>query len=186
MLKLSPFILQYSSVFHIFTPFHGWENEVQRGKLTCLKIPASRGKIRIGIYTSSLYHDGQSLQVMAVRNSGRHPKHIVDSPPKCLGSRSKRISTLCQEMKMPRHIHVLTDREFTQMVKAVMYQGKISHPQALWNCFTSPATKREKNQKKNWIVSRNVSSYDSKIHGGADLLTQKGPFLSHLAAFTTL
>lgn len=148
MLKLSPFILQYSSVFHIFTPFHGWENEVQRGKLTCLKIPASRGKIQIGIYTSTLYHDGQSLQVMAVRNSGRHPKHIVDSPPKCLGSRSKRISTLCQEMKMPRHIHVLTDREFTQMVKVVHVSGQNLPSPSTLKFFYKPCYQERKKSKE--------------------------------------
>lgn len=91
----------------------------------------------------------------------------VDSSQKCLGSRSKAISKLCQEINTSCHLHVLLDGELPMTVRAVHAPGQNLPSLNTWECFCKPATGREKkNEKKNWIVSRNVSSYDSKIHGG--------------------
>lgn len=51
MHRLSLFIIQHSSRFYIFIPFDRWETEVQRGKVTCLKISASKRRVWIRIYT---------------------------------------------------------------------------------------------------------------------------------------
>jgi hypothetical protein len=52
------------------------------------------------------------------------------------------------------------------MVVHPLHQNKISHPQILGNVSISLATGGKKIKIKKWIVSSNVNSYDSKIHGG--------------------
>lgn len=102
-------------------------------------------------------------------NPWRHTKPSVDSPQERLGSRSKKICRLCQKIHVSCHIHMLLDKELPVMVRAIRVWPNLPLPSTL-NFFCVqillPREEKKKNQKTTWIVSRNSSSYDSKIHGG--------------------
>lgn len=186
---LSHFVLQWSSGFSVFIPSHRWGIEVQRGKGTCSKISASKYGMQIWISTvfSAPWceharsgwspHGNGYLELLEA-----HLEQCLQPPQNDLSVGGKGYPSCAKKLT---YYFI-----FLCYLSGALDDGKGGlKPPILkhFEIFVSLATRREKkNQKKYRIVSRNVSSYDSKIYRGADLLTQKGPFLSHLAAFATL
>ena len=72
-------------------------------------------------------------------------------------------------MNMSWHSHVVLDGKFPMMEREVHATGQNLPSSHSLEFFLNPDTRREKIQKIYWIMSRNISSCDSKIHGRAHI-----------------
>lgn len=91
----------------------------------------------------------------------------VDSSQKCLGSRSKAISKLCQEINTSCHLHVLLDGELPMTVRAVHAPGQNLPSLNTWECFCKPATRREKKmRRKTGLCQETLAAMTQRYMGG--------------------
>lgn len=161
----------------IVIPFYRWEIKVQRGEVTCWKTSTSNRRLRIWVNTVS------SVPGCEQGRSGWSPpmsgclgllKAPCRHPPEWLGSGEQRDVQLVPRMNMSRHSHVVLDGKFPTMEREVHAPGQNLPSSNTLEFSLNPDPRREKIQKINWIMSRNISSSDSKIHGRAHISWLRG------------
>lgn len=64
--------------------------------------------------------------------------------------------------------------------------GELAHPQTIDKASLSHTSRRKNIKRRTELCQEMLTAMTQRCMGGADLVTQKGPFLSHLAISTAL